>query len=448
MVQNALAWRLHREGISSGGMHYDMRNAFWSAQPGDLEHAIRRHGGADAGLLHKHVSDLCLVIDGGGDEAELILTNVYGAPPGLRIAAELFLSTFNDPVERWWQQTLDLRMSADLAWEDLRLNDVSLTAFADDVARRLIFRGPTVAAVVHRVAELDRSFDDCMGAAGYMQNLDKRVLSLMLHGAGSKAAMRAILRSPSTVNAEVAHSTRYLGPMVAANGLNVDEFEARLKSANVRFASLRRVFRRSNWRLASNLFRTAVSSTLMDGQVAAAVTDGQLIRMDRAIGRYARSIAAGSATTWRQEGEHPIRTSNRALFRKLRWAGAVIELRIARLRLWQRVLADLSEEGPRAEAHWQLLGAVFGELAFESFAAFGPHGEILESSNPWAKRFAEDVTALAELPQHASFVAAIRGKWHRVLRSGPMREYFVDVQADELRTLVVAVPPHWFPRAL
>ena len=94
------------------------------------------------------------------------------------------------------------------------------------------------------------------------------------------------------------------------------------------------------------------------------------------------------------------------------------------------------------------MGAVFSELKFEEFANLGNMGEVLESTNPWAKLLWSDLQALGKLDDCSDFVRAIGSKLFRLFVPGPIQTAFQNSDFKLLRVKAQTVcipPPPGFP---
>ena len=362
---------------------YDLRNAFWSPPLTKIVGQIRvRCMGIARRLLLQHVTDLCLIASGDGVcSSQQALHNFFGTPPGGRFAAELFLDLIEAPVVDWWEKGQEAAaalghsegISATLACVEKRLEDVTITGFADDLARKHLLTRGSLSALHLRLARSDRDFDEALSDMGLAQNREKRVVSPAFYGFSSSAQTKRAYAPAKQLQAKVEYSARYLGPLISAWPTNVAEHDARLSQAKARFLSLRRCFKSLPKALALSLYKTAVLGTLFDAQVAMQASRHQLCLFDSVVARHLRALAQGSTTEWTGEGEdqQARRKSNREVFHDAKWHGAELELALQRLKLWQSVL-----RGADTEIHDQLLFVVFGNLSFETCDHLGPNGEI------------------------------------------------------------------------
>lgn len=96
-----------------------------------------------------------------------------GVPPGGAYASSLFLEDFNQAVDQYLQQTPDMHIAAVLPWNDERIEDASLTKFADDMARKLVGTG-TLPRLRYTIAKQNQALDASINPRGYTQNLHKQ----------------------------------------------------------------------------------------------------------------------------------------------------------------------------------------------------------------------------------------------------------------------------------
>ena len=442
-IQNALCWRMAKAGLSSVGLFYDSRNAFWAPPAEEVRGAAQRvlHG-LFCELFLQHLDGLTLVLSGDcKSDSEIHLHNTTGTPPGARFSAELFLELFNDCAERWWTNSCDARCSATFVWDpQLTIRDVSLTAFADDLARRFLVDAPSVAAAHRAIAKADLAFNNAFHPSGFQQNEKKRVCSPAFVGEGSGKATRAMASAAGRLRCKVEHATRYLGPFLNAHANNVDEHKLRLTACRRTFAMMRKIWRRLPRRMGLPLFRAIAISQLLDGQVCFEQSGQQLADYDSLIARQLRAVWRGK-TTEKLDGEGGAivyrRMSTQAVFAASKWAGAAVELQVLRLQFWQGVLAAQGDQ------HAQLLATVFGELAFEPQRQFAADGQLREDANPWARRLLDDVRSLRRVDDFAAFSESVGDNLFKLLQLGPLRDAFTvfDFRVLRLMEFRKSVPP-------
>jgi len=197
------------------------------------------------------------------------------------------------------------------------------------------------------------------------------------------------------------------------------------------------------------VFRAIVANTAWSGLISFVLTATDYKAIDKLLVLLARRVLAGKAVD--QEGAHPVKHTNLAVQRLAGIASTLIELRISRLRFWQRVARD-------PEWHYCLLSGMFDPLepdfrTLEAEYNCGIHpgtdvkrdseGNEIHLKHPWSELLLEDIESLSEYDDLACIPDMLGGDVRRLFWDDGCKEEFVAADWEVLRSsyLAVCIPP-------
>ena len=438
MVQQALAWRLRSAGRSFVRNFYDLRNAFWSPPENCVVDAVRAVlPDLFFQVLRSHILELLLFIEIDG-ESEVFVHPTFGVPPGGPVSSDIFLEVFNPLVNCWGEAAGDdFAIPAECASLGLAVPDVSLTGYADDLARLVDVSGLPLQCIEAKVDLLDSALSLAILPANFTQNGGKLVRHGYFTGKGAKKIQRGFYQCFSLPGV-CSRLARYLGPVLAPDGVFTPELECRFRAASVVHQKLGLYWRHGSRRLARIVFKGAVVSTLLSGVVAQVPSARNLANIDLYTARFARKLFAKKAAGLQlfDDGSFsydPV--ANSEVFKMVGWSGAAVEIRLQRLRFWQRVAMA-------PQYHALLLCAVFGRLPFEEAGFFDDDGRVVGTVNPWASLFVADMCSLED-SELAEVVDLCDDAFLSVFKAGQARDAFLLADFAQLRSaaLFSAIPP-------
>ena len=385
--------------------------------------------------MQSHITSLTLYIEY-EHESALFLEFTNGIPPGGVFAAFLFMEHFNPCVEVWLQCTRAYAIQATVPALGITVSDVGITGFADDLARQ-VRTSPSVASVHHAIATLDSTLDPALAEGGYKQNVGKRVALVSCSGRGSFKASKEIFRSSRRLGASIKRNARYLGPTINIDGSNVAEAARLSLQTRARMNMLSNFWRYAPRKICLRVHRAAVLSTLLDAQVAFVPSSTNLNETDSLVALQFRRIWAGAAcNVLDTDGDKVYKhLRSKVLFHRAGWSGVRIEMRKARLRMWQRVVA-------RPDLHEQLLATFFGKISDELDRPFDELGRQTASCHPWGLQLLEDFAALADFDS-CDFARSVLHNVFSLFNDSEVSEAFVQCDLNVLvaDALSVQIPP-------
>ena len=182
----------------------------------------------------------------------LFIRPQQGSLQGDTQAVKTFPLAFNEPIQRWIFQHLDVYATLsngtvmDFEFchtkcpQTNRCVDTAHTRYADDVVKTIIGPVPNyqnhtdaeeqaLAGLIRRAEASSLLFSKFLNEKGYAQNTDKLIGVIGLNGNGAHKNMRK-LQKESAFSYKVADHTKSLGCMINANGSFQHERKARIEA--------------------------------------------------------------------------------------------------------------------------------------------------------------------------------------------------------------------------
>ena len=432
MQQAVLHHRLRHHRISHALSLYDIANAFPSptrqalsrvtrnvAQPSDLDLLQQRHSYAYMSITARDGA-VCLQPGSGGLQGDAV-------------ACEQFLEVYHPILDRWWGETQQEELVVADPVSGVAV-DVSLTGYADDVARC------TVAETSEEMHMLLTNANDVLEqelqTAGMQQNIDKQEHVVFFAGRYTREYNLHVYRD-GMLPGRTKTAARYLGSLQHFKGNNSMEIEARQAAASQGYYAMGKFWATVTLRRPANVvFQAMVRGAALSGLEALVLTDTECARLDSTILRFARKLLRGAAC-------HKTHTDGGVLYRAvpdsdvcrlLRIVPSKLELTIRRLQYWQAVAR-------RPDSHSAVLAAVFGTMRYDARDTLCADGSIADSANPWALQFAEDVASLLVLDTASERLWGIGHRFFLVFTS--YRHDFLQIDCSELRAAFfsIHIPP-------
>ena len=211
-------------------------------------------------------------------------------------SSDLFLDFFNPVVNRWCTSTQEYFIPATCASLGINLDDVSLTGFADDLARAFIVdRSWDTEDIVILLRHTDVELDLALSPSNFMQNHDKRVCMFKACGKGAYRKQREFYRLP--LDTKCSHFARYLGPDIHVDGSAHLEVSNRASAANRIFGAMAGFWGRGPKKFARMLHRGSAIAVLVSAASALHMSSAQYRRWDTTVAKQVRrmypKLAAG-----------------------------------------------------------------------------------------------------------------------------------------------------------
>ena len=319
--------------------------------------------------------------------------------------------------------------------------DLSMASFADDVSR--VSLGHSTADLQASMEVVNTSLDRRLWEIELVQNRDKQEHVVYFGGPRSKSYYRQFY-SRERLPGKTLPSARYLGGRVHFAGQSHEEIAMRVQAAKVNWARMGQFWFRSVASRRSKLlvYRALVHSTLLSGLEVLVLEKGKFAQLDSLILQHGRKLMQGKACDKQEQEDGTIRYVSCKSKVVWRWMGLCpceLELQIRRLSWYQQLARDV-------QRHKCVLMALFGRLGCESEEAFDLRGGLVETANPWAKQFADDMRTLEAIDDGHSLLQLVSDNFGLVFT-----EYasdFISVDVSALRRLfdpVCIPPPGWLP---
>lgn len=332
-------WRLKTCGVSSLLKLYDVKKAF----PSPTFESIR--GTLDtcsdkffADMVYQHAtSHRC---DLTACDGVISLAPGSGFPQGSSEATDGFNGVYSGPLRQYVSETDEFN-HLPIGIHPIGRSRVSCssTVFVDDLATRLASRTPQhLLRLAERSSEvLDRSLD----SIGIVQTADKAESVPSFLGSGS----RSILKDAASQPGRFAREARYLGPYLHWGFSTSFERDRGIAAALRAWHIFHFWFKHVSIKFKMVVLRAVVLSTLISGLAAFPLSDTDHTVLDRFHDKLLKKMLGGKAC------RKDIAPDGKVLrYRALpsgqirRLAGSVkivTELRVARLKWFQGILADL-----------------------------------------------------------------------------------------------------------
>jgi len=106
-------------------------------------------------------------------------------------SSNLFLDVFDPCIDEFLAQTTKWAIPVKLQWQFQVFPDISLSAYADDLARKMLLLRLSFSHILHSMATMDRRLDQALMQAGFEQNRDQHKVPSLV-GPGSQVALRRV----------------------------------------------------------------------------------------------------------------------------------------------------------------------------------------------------------------------------------------------------------------
>ena len=446
LIQLCLSWRLAKLGINTINGFYDMTNAFFCTSHDDLEMAAHRElPHRDSNIMIDRIRNSILRIEVGDEQVDVRVKQ--GMPPGQEKAAELFACCFRRNVDDWIRETDEYSTFAEVNWVGIGSKvDLGVSGYADDLARKLPLFGAFGKSVVpasHKaLAITDKVMVDGFALSGYKPNNYKRVIVPKFVGLHSENNLRKLARLQPVLRSPVTEHTRYLGPQFTASALSNVERSVRIQTAEICFGAMGSFWWRGPRRFAKAVFQCVICNTIWSAMICFVLVKADYDVFDKTILGFTRRLMKGKATD--KTGEHMVKMSNHDTWRWLGCADTFTELRIRRLRFWQRVAAD-------AEKHMCVIAVLFSRLdAEEGQRKTGGDilGMALPDSNPWLLQLRDDIESLQEYDDLYEICEVTDGKLLRLFLKHEARDLFINADFSQIKSKFLSknvAPPGFAP---
>ena len=377
-------------------------------------------------------------------QAAIDLAVGSGAPPGDSNSADAFGDLFYPRVEAWLERTPAFAVRARIPWtyrgSEHTWVDVGFTAYADDLARKVVFDST---AELHRALRvLDQSLDSELEREGYLQNHSKKEVVPRIVGEGRQGREQWVFGHAHFFGAKMRSHARYLGSQHHYCGSNKPEIRARLKAIDVAFYSFGRFWYVGPRKFAILVFRATVVGSALAGLTSNVLTAREVGVLETRVLKYGRRLLLGQACKKPEEtgGKHKS-IANLEVLKFLGIADLTTELRIRRLGMWQAIALD-------RDRCCQVLASIFGVLENERDKdPLLPTGCLSEHAGPWAEQLVEDVAGLSIVDDLACLPEAMDNRPLRLFE-GDVRHLFLSLDISMLRrrTMCATIPPPgWAP---
>jgi len=415
---------------------------------------------ADVALLLDRVS--CSALKFTEDQESLVLCIGSGFAPGDAWVAELFNEVMAPCLSSWNENAPELAIEGQLEWIDSDGDlargefDCSRACYADDLSR--VVMGWGFGNLCLNVAVSNSALNLALWPLGFRQNQDKQVALPYICGRGTHSRLTTLYSVGTMASAKVLSAAKWLGYMAHFAGNHNAELEKRLSAARRNFAKLKGFWHMGPRKFVSTVFQSAVCSTARSGLEALIAGKTMEKRIDNMLCSLARPLFKGHACKKivTLAGTKYEALSNEHVWHRIRVAPTCVELRISRLRLWQRMLRY-------RESLCSLWTVLVGSFDWDHFEQFEVDGKLViaachacqrnrseditspckHSANPWLRQFFFDLLALTnhEGFEHLAEQASLNFK--DFLLNPKTHEEFLMAKFDALRSpyLTRNVPP-------
>ena len=358
-----------------------------------------------------------------------------GTLPGDTVAGGWFLGAYHECLDLYAQRAPVPELVADLPWLaqckgceqcDSRV-DVSMGSYADDVLRFIIATGAD--QMYQRVQKHSFEFQQALERNGFAHNDSNKFVIPKFCGKNSAKHTRW------AIDTFAVRAHRYLGPIINDRANMSDERWFRLSAMRRAFAMLGKVWSRSlarRWSVV--LLKSMVLGSALSGLVAFAPGKQEVEKFDAQYALYLRRLLRGHACDKDHDG-HKKAMSNKEVHRITKTVPVSVELRVQRIKWWQRIVSK-----PRRYVQW--LCACFGTFAWDQHPPLDEEGCVTPTAHPWAQFFCDDVAALAEASQNESLLSVGR-RVRMLFLDAEVHEAFVKADPDVIRSQYtsVSIPP-------
>ena len=438
VVQHVVSERLRTAGFSFVTSFHEIANAFPSMQHNHIQTATDAVvKDADRNLLRQRIGETAMVVE--ASDGRVVVSPKCGTLQGDSIAGDVFTEGYHSILDAWNARLHGLgppfRITAFSPF-DLSDQDLAVTAYADDVCRKILVSSPQTASV--RVQQSNAILDEELAKATMAQNVDKQQHIAVFKGTNSRRYTKYITQHGMQDGTAV-FQARYLGGLQRFDGQCGPEIEVRAQAAYVSWCTFKGLWHRRELprRGLRSVFLGMVYEVLLAGVDALVLGRRHYDKLDRIVTAYGRRLMRGTACekTEDEHGQiHYRSVSNSAVFRYLGIASSRVELRIRRLKFLQRLARDPCK-------HHQVITAIFGTMFFDAEPTIQSDGGLSTYANSYAKTYWEDIQALQSLDS-AYWLVDMANREVLPFFS-ELAEEFVHVDVSELRAqeLSVSIPP-------
>ncbi|CAE7451344.1 unnamed protein product [Symbiodinium microadriaticum] len=428
VVQHVVSERLRTAGFSFVTSFHDIANAFPSMQHNHIQTATDAVvKDADRNLLRQRIGETAMVVE--ASDGRVVVSPKCGTLQGDSIAGDVFTEGYHSILDAWNARLHGLgppfRITAFSPF-DLSDQDLAVTAYADDVCRKILVSSPQTASV--RVQQSNAILDEELAKATMAQNVDKQQHIAVFKGTNSRRYTKYITQHGMQDGTAV-FQARYLGGLQRFDGQCGPEIEVRAKAAYVSWCTFKGLWHRRELprRGLRSVFLGMVYEVLLAGVDALVLGRRHYDKLDRIVTAYGRRLMRGTACekTEDEHGQiHYRSVPNSAVFRYLGIASSRVELRIRRLKFLQRLARDPCK-------HHQVITAIFGTMFFDAEPTIQSDGGLSTYANSYAKTYWEDIQALQSLDSAYWLVDMANGEVLPFFSE--LAEEFVHVDVSELR---------------
>ena len=435
--QHVVAFRARQAGVSYCKSFFDVANAFNSPSHDILGRRMRMvvHR-RDFELMRQRYACTAVCID--ASDGLLCISPQTGALQGDCCASSMFLEVYHPCLDDWLdgirQKLPDTGVQVVDPINDVEV-DVSVSSYADDVAKLSVFARPSEMPTV--VGVLNGELDRALATATMAQNKDKQEHVVSFSGKGSHDNFRWALGGQLLPGTTTTHS-KYLGGIQHFKHCADHELDEREHAARSSWLAMGRFWSRSGLPRSAIciVFAGMVVAPLLSGLEALVLTMSQFRRLDAFIQKYGRKLMRGAACEKQVLPDGSIKylaASAQQVWHYLRLVPCRIELRIRRLRWLQSMVS-------RPALHSNVLAAMFGRFPWDN----PQRPRCSTDTNPWASQLLEDVQALDELDSGRHWVTSLQDNLFGIFAE--YRHEFLLVDTSELRSKFRShevPPPGW-----
>ena len=373
-------------------------------------------------------------------------------------AVKTFPLAFNEPIQRWLFQHLDVYATLsngtvmDFEFchtkcpQTNKCVDTAHTRYADDVVKTIIGPVPNyqrhtnaeeqaLEGLIRRAEASSLLFSKFLGEKGYAQNTDKLVGVIGLNGKGTHKNMRR-LQKESSFSYKIADHTKSLGCMVNSSGSFQHERKARIEAlAKSKFQLGKRIsLKRIPWKLKRTMLIGQVLNVALSGTEAYALRQGDYEILQTAVTKILRTAMGKKAMTleWNaKENRMDIvkQVPNQCVLRYWNIPTVRTELVVRRLCMYQSMAKNpLDSVLPMA--------AAFGKMKGEAEHLQDPvvDGYITEDATPWARQFRDDFDYWCEAVEDVDlFFSEYEYRYFNVFLDSQMKDSFLLMDPTILR---------------
>ncbi|CAE7331777.1 unnamed protein product [Symbiodinium natans] len=320
---------------------------------------------------------------------------------------------------------------------------MALSAYADDVCRKILVSSPQSAAAHVRFS--NEVLDDELLNVGMAQNTDKQEHVVVFLGPHSRTHNQQVYRH-ALLDGKTVPAAKYLGGLQRYDGQCGPEVDKRANAAYAAWCTFKGLWHRRElpWRGPRTVFMGMVYEVLFSGLEALVLGSGHYAKLDRIVAAYGRRLLRGTACEKIAQADGNIKyrsMPNTDVFRHLGVACASTELRIRRLKFLQRLATDPFR-------HHHVITAFFGTMDFDPEPTVDAEVGLTPRANSYAARlYWKDLQSLAGLDS-AHWIVELAGNDIMAFFT-ELATDFAHVDVTELRAqeLSVQIPPPGFSPA-